>query len=100
LYANPKATASPSAPSAPARKKLMWVWDFETIEKLRLALTDLAHWYYGNWLVPRHRCKTPTKIRENQNIIAGCMNKFAAAYLINGMQYINTLRYRGLLFFR
>jgi hypothetical protein len=63
---NPKATASPSTPSAAVKENLLWVQGFETIEELRLALIDLARWSYDNWLVARHRYKIPTKIWENQ----------------------------------
>ena len=48
------------------KENLLWVRDFETIEELRLALIDFARWYNDNWLVARHRYKTPTQIRENQ----------------------------------
>ena len=48
------------------KENLLWVRDFETIEELRLALIDFARWYNDNWLVARHRYKTPTQIRANQ----------------------------------
>ena len=48
------------------KENLLWVRDFETIEELRLALIDFARWYNDNWLVARHRYKTPAQIRENQ----------------------------------
>jgi len=48
------------------KENLLWVRDFETIEELRLALIDFARWYNENWLVARHRYKTPAQIRGNQ----------------------------------
>ena len=48
------------------KENLLWVRDFETIEELRLALIDFARWYNQNWLVARHRYKTPAQIRGNQ----------------------------------
>ena len=48
------------------KENLLWVRDFETIEELRLALIEFARWYNDNWLVARHRYKTPAQVRENQ----------------------------------
>lgn len=46
------------------KEQLLWVKTFRTVEELRLALHDWVRTYNDQWLIGRHRHRTPRQVRE------------------------------------
>jgi hypothetical protein len=40
--------------------------DFDTVEKLRVALHEFQHQYNATWLIGRHGYKAPAQVRLEQ----------------------------------
>jgi len=47
------------------KENLLWVKYFSTIEELRLALLEFRDTYNKEWIIERHRYKTPEQVRNN-----------------------------------
>jgi transposase InsO family protein len=45
------------------KEQLLWVWPFETVEELRVALLDFKDRYNRAWLCERHGHQTPAAVR-------------------------------------
>ena len=48
------------------KENLLWVRWFETIEELRQALLDFQRTYNKEWIIERHRYRTPVQLRQEQ----------------------------------
>jgi transposase InsO family protein len=48
------------------KENLLWVRHFDTVEELRLALLKFKETYNREWIVERHRYKTPAQVRKEQ----------------------------------
>jgi transposase InsO family protein len=48
------------------KENLLWVWTFETIEELRLALLAFRETYNEHWLIDRHGHRSPAQFRRDQ----------------------------------
>ncbi|TVM14226.1 hypothetical protein DPQ33_17690 [Oceanidesulfovibrio indonesiensis] len=48
------------------KENLLWVRHFDTVEELRLALLKFRETYNREWIVERHRYKTPAQVRKVQ----------------------------------
>jgi putative transposase len=44
----------------------LWVWRFDTVEELRLALHAFQRTYNQSWILERHGYKTPAQVRAEQ----------------------------------
>tara|TARA_E500000331_G_C16755629_1_gene497250 strand:- start:2 stop:283 length:282 start_codon:yes stop_codon:yes gene_type:complete len=47
------------------RENLLWVRRFKTTEELRLALLKFRQIYNENWIIYRHKYKTPAQFRRD-----------------------------------
>jgi transposase InsO family protein len=47
------------------KENLLWVKHFSTVEELRLALLEFRETYNQEWIIERHRYKTPQQVRDN-----------------------------------
>ena len=47
------------------RENLLWVRRFKTTEELRLALLKFRQIYNENWIMHRHKYKTPVQFRRD-----------------------------------
>jgi len=48
------------------KEQLLWVRTFHTLEELQDALHAFRIWYNANWLIQRHRHRTPDQVRADQ----------------------------------
>jgi transposase InsO family protein len=48
------------------KEQLLWVRTFHTLEELQDALRQFRIWYHANWLIQRHRHRTPDQVRADQ----------------------------------
>jgi putative transposase len=48
------------------KEQLLWVRTFHTLEELQDALRAFRIWYNANWLIQRHRHRTPDQVRADQ----------------------------------
>ena len=48
------------------KENLLWITTFQTVEDLRLALIDFRRTYNENWLIERHRHRSPAQFRRDQ----------------------------------
>lgn len=48
------------------KENLLWVRWFDTIEQLRQALLDFQRTYNEEWIIQRHRYRTPAQVRQEQ----------------------------------
>lgn len=46
------------------KEQLLWVHHFDTVEELRQALLDFKQTYNSEWLLERHRHRTPSAVRR------------------------------------
>ena len=51
------------------KENLLWLRWFETIEALRQALLEFQRTYNEEWIIQRHRYRTPAQIRREQTSI-------------------------------
>ncbi len=51
------------------KENLLWLRWFETIEELRQALLEFQRTYNEEWIIQRHRYRTPAQIRREQTSI-------------------------------
>jgi transposase InsO family protein len=48
------------------KENLLWVRTFRTVEELRRALIEFRRTYNENWLIERHRHRSPAQFRRDQ----------------------------------
>lgn len=48
------------------KENLLWARTFDSVEELRRALVEFKHHYNHNWLMAKHRNKTPAQIRKER----------------------------------
>lgn len=48
------------------KENLLWVRWFDTIEEVRQALLDFQRTYNEEWIIQRHRYRTPAQVRKEQ----------------------------------
>ncbi len=51
------------------KENLLWVRTFSTVEQLRQALIQFKHYYNQQWILQRHRYKTPAQVRQEKRPI-------------------------------
>ncbi len=44
------------------KEQLLWVWTFDTVEKLRKALLEFKERFNRHWLLQRHGYATPAMV--------------------------------------
>ncbi len=49
------------------KEQLLWVHYFDTVEEIRHALPDFQQPYNSEWLLERHRHRTPSAVRRETN---------------------------------
>lgn len=52
------------------KENLLWLRSFQTIEELGSALHEFKDRYNNQWLIERHKNKTPAQVRELQTASA------------------------------
>jgi len=61
------------------KEQLLWVRTFHTLEELQDALRAFRIWYNANWLIQRHRHRTPDQVRADQHDEAMAVTSTAMA---------------------